>query len=240
MKEMSESEAGIGDPGGPEQSVDLRGQLASVRDQGERPTCLAFAVTSAHELARSSRVDEPDDLSEEALYWGCKTVDGQWQPGTSFLSAATALAKWGQPTEDVWPYDQDRDDSMAYAPPSGVEPGDGWFRGELTSVELDLDVLRRFLAEGRVVVIGILLTSGFFDPDDGEIPEPEVDESLWGGHAVVVAGFADPGDSDQLIIQNSWGSDWGDGGYAFLPYSYFKRFTREAWVIEAATHPGSD
>ncbi len=159
-------------------------------------------------------------------------------PGTSFRSAATVLTRWGQPSEDIWPYDEDRDDSKPFAPPRGVIPGDGWFRGELTAVQLGLDVLKIVLGEGRVVVIGILLTSGFFDPDEGEIPEPQAQESLWGGHAVVVAGFVDADESGHLIIRNSWGSDWGDGGYAFLPYDYFSRFGREAWVIEPATHGG--
>ena len=56
--------------------VDLRALMAPVRDQGQRGTCLAFAVTAAHEVGRSGG-SSPEDLSEEALYWGCKRTDGE-------------------------------------------------------------------------------------------------------------------------------------------------------------------
>ena len=39
------------------------------------------------------------------------------------------------------------------------------------------------------------------------------DESQ-GGHAVTIVGY----DKKGLILRNSWGYSWGDGGYGFFPY----------------------
>src|SRR5438045_2427811 len=83
---------------------DLRPKLPSIKDQGKRGTCLAFAVTASHERARAISTTILEGLSEEVLYWGSKQVDDNILVGTTFNSAADALQRWGQPAEAVWPY----------------------------------------------------------------------------------------------------------------------------------------
>lgn len=51
-------------------------------------------------------------------------------------------------------------------------------------------------------------------------------DKLLGGHALSVVGW----DEKAFIIQNSWGYDWGDNGYTYLPFSDFGKIW-EAWVI---------
>src|SRR5690348_5225320 len=98
--------------------IDLRPLFPPVGDQGMRGTCVAFAVTSAHEIVLFKRTGTLHDLSEEALYWHCKQIDGDQDSGTSFDSAAAALKQHGQPTEEKWPYDGVRDETAPdYTPP---------------------------------------------------------------------------------------------------------------------------
>jgi C1A family cysteine protease len=209
------------------ESVDFRQSLPKVRDQGERPTCLAFAVTAAHELAHA----KANHLSEESLYWGCKRLDNDDSPGSTFVSAAGALDRWGQCLEETWPYDR-TDSSAPPEPPEHTTPGDdSWSRGQLDQEVFELERVKTVLRSGEVVVLGLLLTSGFFRPDDGRIPVPRVDDPLWGGHAVLVAGYRDQDAS--LVVRNSWGSSWGDDGYALLPYEYFRQLGRDAWIVTA-------
>lgn len=47
-----------------------------------------------------------------------------------------------------------------------------------------------------------------------------------GGHAVACVGYNEYG----LIIRNSWGSLWGEGGYCTLPYSQLNKIY-EAWAL---------
>ena len=50
--------------------------------------------------------------------------------------------------------------------------------------------------------------------------------SILGGHAVACVGYNNEG----LILKNSWGYEWGNGGYTKLPYSDFGKIS-EAWTI---------
>lgn len=215
--------------------VDLRARLAPICDQGERPTCLAFAVTTAHELSRAAGPIE-EDLSEEALYWGCKQLDKVIRVGTSFAAAKSALRRYGQPDEITWPYNPTRDETLPYRLPRGVRPGStAWCRASLKKVDHTVATLRSELASGRLVAIGVFLTRGFHRPVGNWVPEPTRGEVTFGGHAVAVVGYDDDApDSGRggILVRNSWGESWADNGYGWLPYRYIELLAKDAWIID--------
>lgn len=48
-----------------------------------------------------------------------------------------------------------------------------------------------------------------------------------GGHAVTIVGY----NEDGFIIKNSWGSGWGDRGYAIISYDYHLLWCKKAMII---------
>lgn len=218
--------------------VDLRASLPVVLDQGERSTCLAFAVTAAHESMRNLQSGVIEDLSEELLYWSCKQIDGDYGSGTSFRSASAALIGRGQPREDIWPYDRFRDDTdISYNPPEGALDATPYYNAPMTRVSPTIQNIQSWLARGIAVALGIFLSRGFFEPVRGVIPMPIPEEESMDGHAVLVVGYensAVPGEGF-LILRNSWGSDWGDGGYGYLPYAYIDRYSGDTWIINSSS-----
>ena len=219
--------------------VDLRPVLPAVRDQGPtRGTCVAFAVTACHEFDREAGGAAAEHLSEEGLYWACKMVDGQWRAGTRFTSAATALTNTGQPADPVWPYDENRSDGLAYAPPT--PPDASWLRSSLTALSADVLTVRGELDNGRPTVLGVVVYDTMFVPTAaGRVALPPAGAPSRGRHAVLAVGY----DADALLIRNSWGTTWALGGYGWLPHAYCNLHLREAWSVglgaAAATTTGS-
>ncbi len=57
---------------------------------------------------------------------------------------------------------------------------------------------------------------------------PVHDERYYGGHAVTIVGFDDYG----FWIKNSWGTEWGEGGYARISYDYHRLYVTGAVLID--------
>jgi hypothetical protein len=217
----------LGDP----RSVDLRPLLPSVRDQGRRDTCLAFAVTAAHEVMRADGGDVQLQLSEEFLHWGTRQLCGDAR--TTLDAAARALERWGQPERVVWPYDKERREAgLAYQPPS---PGfAASFRAALIRLRPDVSEIGSRLRAGQPVVLSVSLSDPFFRPANGCVAVPRVSEVIDARHALLVVGISFGPDeyAESLIVRNSWGDGWGLGGYAYLPIEYVARHAIEAAVVD--------
>lgn len=55
--------------------------------------------------------------------------------------------------------------------------------------------------------------------NDGTMPIPKVKEKLLGSQTGVCIGYSEKKKS--FVIRNSWGPNWKNDGYFFMPYSYF-------------------
>jgi C1A family cysteine protease len=74
----------------------------------------------------------------------------------------------------------------------------------------------------------------------GKIPFPVKREKILGGHAIVAVGYdenmkiknTNPGGVETkgaLLIRNSWGTNWGEKGYGWLPYDYVLKELAVDW-----------
>ncbi|MGA0612807.1 C1 family peptidase [Caldimonas sp. KR1-144] len=82
---------------------------ASVRDQGQRGSCVAFALNGGMEVLLS-RQDQDADLSEQNTYFEGKRLTDTWDsaglsPYDTFASFIGQNTKWV--AESYWPYNQD-------------------------------------------------------------------------------------------------------------------------------------
>lgn len=217
--------------------VDLRSLLGNARSQGPlRSTCLAFAVSAAHEVALFEDEDVVD-LCEELLYWAAKQHDAPG-PGTTFPAARDGLIGYGQPLEDEWPYDDLRDDEdPGYAPPPKALIAVPRWTTSLSPITATPEGIRAELDLDQAVALGMPTWPALDHPQAGrlDIPRPEDLDGAY--HAVTVVGYDDR--TSELLIRNSWGQTWVDGGCAWLPFRFLDVHACEAWVLDAAAHAGT-
>ncbi len=210
-------------------SLDLSGRLGPVRDQGLRPTCLAFATTSAHEALHV--VGEP--LSPEWLYYHAVKIAGDPPDAGSKLGpTATAVRVNGQAFEAHWSYQQDVP-SAGWQPPRGL-PHLLHATGHVSAIDFHDICMRLDGGHPSVLACRIDRTFDQWQVIGGEAvlsdaPPPYSDDSA---HAVLAVGYGHISGTRFLKVRNSWGICWGIDGYAWVSEKYVVARTYGAMFLE--------
>ena len=207
--------------------IDLRSLLAPARNQGQRPTCLAFAVTAAHEASRSCI----DYLSTEHLFCrGVQRFHRDPRRSLNQVSVARALHEDGQPDETAWPYSEAIPHLAMWAPPATIKT---LYKATIVFSRRTVDEVRSVIQAGAPVVLVVSVTMAMYRPDTEGIVRPgPTDVTTACRHALVAVGSGHTSDgSAYLLVRNSWGSSWGDQGHGWLRDPYLAAHLQDTGVI---------
>jgi hypothetical protein len=210
--------------------VDLRALFGPARNQGPRPTCMAFAASDAHAGLRNSWAP----LSCEYAFYQAQRRAGRLPTTGALLSSMLeTLRENGQPEERGWPYlPATPADATSWKPPAEV--GALFGRNGEKSVH-SLDRVIGELDQGRPVIILLMLSRAFYarnphgvvDPANDETPEPQR------RHAVIAVGHGTVDGQRAVLVRNSWGPNWGDAGYGWLTERFLNpRIFAAAMLLE--------
>ncbi|GHO90705.1 peptidase C1 [Reticulibacter mediterranei] len=215
--------------------IDMRNWCSPVRDQGQQGSCTGFAITALREfLEIKSGIPNPWILLSPAFeYYQERQLEGttsNCQAGAMIRDGLKVLKNLGVCSDEDAPYS----DKTCSEPSEQADIDATQFKIRTFHRIATLGGLKQALAGGSGCVLGIAVYESFESPLNGHIPMPQPGEQLLGGHALFCCGYHDDGQYDgggYLIVKNSWGTDFGDKGYIYLPYAYVRpRLMSDIWM----------
>ncbi|WOD39103.1 C1 family peptidase [Nodosilinea sp. E11] len=239
--------------------VDLSYWCPPIEDQEDVNACTAFAGVSLLEYFAQKRYGKYTSLSARFLYKTARNLMNRSDDtGASVRQTMKALVLFGVPPEEVWPWRakdfNEEPPAFCYAYAQSYQAlkyfrldaaGSGAKDASLTARELLLFQIKAVLAAGLPCIFGFTIYSSFFKDRNirfGYIPYPSSRDQIMGGHTAVAVGYNDhkcieridgtPAKPGAILIRNSWGPSWGNGGYGWMPYEYIlDGLTADWWSL---------
>jgi C1A family cysteine protease len=234
-------------------SVDLRAWCSPIEDQGNLGSCTANAGVGLLEYYERRAFGKYLDGSRLFLYKATRNLLG-WNGDTGAYLRTTmkSMVLFGVPPEPYWVYDiskfDDEPPAFLYAfaqnyqslvyyrlDPQGTAPGKV------------VETVKKYLAAGLPSMFGFTVYSSFpaVGAGTGDIPLPESGDSVLGGHAIDAVGYDDGKkigkEKGAFLIRNSWGTDWGEAGYGWMPYAYVEAgLADDFWSLIRAEYVDTD
>ncbi len=198
---------------------DLRSAFGPVRDQGSRPTCLAFATSDTHAGIRTGW----SALSCEYLFYHAqRRASRPADSGATLAAMLDAMGLDGQPVESDWPYmNTCPSNRNSWSPPSTVKE---LFARTSSAQDEKLTFIITALDRGNPVILLSLLSTSFFNPTTDGVVDAATTEKLNFGlrHAMVAVAHGKINGSVSILVRNSWGPNWGLDGHAWLTQNFIE------------------
>jgi C1A family cysteine protease len=217
-------------------TVDLSFWCSDIKDQGSLNSCTAFAGIALLEYFANRSFNKYTDASPLFLYKAARNLMHRSEDiGASVRDTMKAMKLFGVPPEEYWPYqvDQVNEEPLPFCYSFAqnyqalkyfrLDPAD-------ISTETLLFQVKAVLAAGFPCMFGFTIYTSAYEAinaEKGYFPFPHTErDKVVGGHAVIAVGYSDYKLLDDhsgqgaLLIRNSWGGEWGQHGYGWLPYKY--------------------
>ncbi|OFZ67354.1 MAG: peptidase C1 [Betaproteobacteria bacterium RBG_16_56_24] len=211
-----------------------------ILDQGQEGACTGFGLACVINYLRWQAAGMPakhESVSPRMLYHFARRFDeyeGEDYDGSSCRGALKGWYYNGVCAKSKWPY----------AAGSDSLPKPGW---ESDAIERTLGVYYRIdlqtitdlqaaIQEVGAIYVSSYTHKGWDAVTTGDKPPASHADlpvipydgkpSRKGGHAFALVGFNRTG----FVMQNSWGNNWGAGGFAVISYADWLAHAMDAWV----------
>lgn len=177
-------------------TVDLRDYCTKTEDQGSLPYCAAYTAAGFAENILWRKNDVPRDIDPKPIYAAAKRIDGMPnEDGTTLTAVCEVLRNMGY-------FDKDKCKTQVI------------YRDNAKAL------VRYAVHKFGCLISGFGITEEWYTANahNPVITGERLNSSL-GGHAVLICGYT----RKFVIIQNSWGEDWGKDGFGFITWDAFEK-----------------
>lgn len=211
-------------------SVDLRKFFSPIRNQQKLGSCTSFAVASMYEAMMNRNGIEGDNIMSPAyLYYYSNILAGRPEGGSNFYEQFEILGKHGVCYDSLYSYNptnptiepsiEANEDAKKHRVISAKQIPLINKSNKSETISHNHRLITSALSEGYPVGISLKIydnlgKDGAFilHPDDS----PNAKDDGW--HAMVVVGYSE--ENNFYIVRNSWGTDFGEDGYCYIPTAY--------------------
>jgi len=222
-------------------AVNLVSGMPYVYDQGRLGSCTAQAMAAVYQFTLKENKNVTYTPSRLKIYYDERTIEGtvKYDSGATLRSGMKVLAKYGVCPETLWTYN-DRTGMNAK------------FKKKPSKKCYNVSKKHKALKYYRVaqrehdlcssltlndpIVFGFAVFESFYSNDvtvNGNVPMPNYNrESMLGGHAVCLVGYNLT--TRKFLVRNSWGKNWGLGGYFTMPFDYVldPHLSADFWALK--------
>lgn len=224
-------------------------EVPEILNQGSEGACTGFALAAVINFLLARRAIG-QRVSPYMLYSLARRYDewpGETYDGSSARGAMKGWVRHGVCCADSWKASHGglRRFTAAIAKEALEFPGGAFYR----VMHKQVRDMHAALAETGALYCTLMVHGGWsdaalaaaprvplaYDDRDGnthQISVPVIVRPSSGradaGHAVAIVGYTAEG----FIVQNSWGSTWGERGFALLPYDDYLMHATDVWVAQ--------
>jgi hypothetical protein len=236
--------------------VDLRRAWWDIGDQGKTGSCVGWAIADSvlrWHFVEAGRLPEEKHLSVRFIWMAAKETDDDTREATAFIELADTKIEAG--LNIVKRFGIVDEDTLPFSPTEMYEGNVAEFYNNASKFKiadyksligpkeedvLDSNLVCKWLAEnkrhgGGPVVVRMGTDKRFVEANKNNSVFETYDEwdaASRGDHCAAIVGYYREGDKMYFILRNSWGQDWGDGGYAFVSKEYLREAVQEAWHVK--------
>lgn len=209
----------------PAKNVSLQEHFPKVYDQNGLSTSVAQAIASVIEYEQVRKGLKHIKVSK--LYIHLLGLG-------KIRKTLRLLDKYGVISEKLFPYDS----MTPYPDVRNLSDYDKHYVGKIKYKKVpggDIEIVKMCLSEGVPIIFSFDIYNSFDKrtlwDNDGVMPIPQKGERYLGTQAGVIVGYSRK--KRAVIVRNSWGGDWKNEGYFFLPYNYLvSRSCGSMWTID--------
>ena len=221
-------------------SVDLRATWWGIGDQEATGSCVGWGSTDSvarYHFVKAGKLPQKDRLSIRLTWMGSKETDTITtrpetfieEAGTTLKAAVDILKKYGAVPEALLPF------HLATNMYLGSE--NSFYANAATrriaayfNLGKNVTSWRTWLATHGPILAGLSVDATW---DNATATHGKLDtfqpSTVRGGHAIAIVGYTT---DKRFIVRNSWGTAWGDHGFAYASEAYIKAaFFNESYGV---------
>lgn len=211
-------------------AVDLRKFFTPAKNQKNLGACTSFAAAAMYEaLMNQSGVEGSNEMSPAYLYYYSNILKGRPEGGSNFFEQFEVLGKQGvchqnlygynPKSPEIKPSDEADEDAKKHRLISAKQIVLEHGYDKLDNIKKNHKSLTSALSEGYPIGISLKIfdnlgRNGAFILHPADAPNAKED----GWHAMVIVGYSE--ENNFYIVRNSWGSNFGEKGYCYIPTAY--------------------